>query len=119
MYIVHRKNENEIFLSLNLREDDICKVIVEQQYQDVKENFDFYITSDVLCFQIRGGKIVKPVLNNGVMVLEEYESVIEDPDNAGQPLWQNLLATHPTKLIEYPYDENGDFVIPEQFIPEV
>jgi hypothetical protein len=117
MYIVHVKNTGEKFLSYNPREDDICKSIVELQFNTTPDNIDFYITSDSLCFEIRMGKPCKPVLNNGAMVLEEYESVIDDPDNEGQALWQNLLATHQTQLISYPYDENGNFVIPEEFIP--
>jgi len=118
MYIFKKISTSELILNSNKREDDIHQFI-PQQFDTTKEDMEFYLLPDSICRQnCITGVVGKPIELNGEVFLEEYESLVEDPDNEGQPLWQNLLATHPTQLIAWPYDEEGNFVEPEEFIPQ-
>lgn len=106
-----------MLINVNPREDDVYSVLVEQQ-NEVKENIEFWLACDTCGDRARRGESnIKPVYSNGVVTVEEYESLIEDPDNPGQPLWQNLLATNSTKLISWPYDEEGKFIEPAAYMP--
>ena len=110
---VYRNNVNgDLVVSLNCRQDDVIQY-APQQMGCAQNELEVYQLSDAVCAEMMvSEKITKPVYNAGAVTIEVYESVIEDPDNAGQPLFQNLLATHPTQLIAWPYDEEGNFVEP-------
>jgi hypothetical protein len=119
MYAMRIKNTGEVSILINKKEDDIFKVLLNQVGL-TKGDVEFYQLCENCCAKAHSkGMLTRPVYNNGVLTVEEYESVIEDPNNPGQPLWQNLIATHSTLLLDFDslYDENGDFVEPPAFVP--
>lgn len=124
MFIIKKISDNSLHLWTNLRTENFAMYLPKNLNTNIQD-IEIYLLPDSTKNKIEVfDKIPKAVEISGIPALELYESLTAiEEDAAGQPLeepilsFHNLLETIPTKLIEYPYDKDGNFVIPEEFIP--
>lgn len=119
MFVYRNSTTGDMVISLNCRQDDVFGTAA-MSVGAAQNELEIYQLSDAVCSEmVTSTKATKPVYNAGVVTVEVYETVVEDPQNAGQPLFQNLEATHPTQPISYAslYDGEGNFIVPDEFIP--
>lgn len=125
MFIIKKISDSSLHYWTNLRTDNFAKFLpknLETSLEDIK----IYLLPDNVKNKVEElGRIPIVKEESGVISLELYEeTIIITEDDNGQPLeepiinYNNLLETIPTKLIEYPYDEDGNFIEPAEFIPQ-
>lgn len=117
MYIIKKVAEGELYLWLNKREDNF-QMYLPRILETDQSNLEIYLCPDECCTanQVNSDEYV-PFDNAGVIELRRYDSVTYD-EVTGAPTYGNLVATHPTQLIAWPYDEAGNFTAPEAFVAE-
>ena len=114
MYIIKKIAENELILMGNDREDDFLRFI-PSNYNTTSANLEIYLLPDHCCLgMINQRNQFDPRVDGADIVLDEKEVDYTDPAN---PIVGAVVATYPTQLVAWPYDGQGVFTAPAQFIP--
>jgi hypothetical protein len=115
MFIIKKVSDNSLCVWINSRSDDFAQFL-PANLKTTLSDIEIYLLPDSVENKISAlEQAPKPVENAGVVSLELYESV--SGEGSGNAVYTNLLETVPAQLIPYPYDENGEFVEPPEFVP--
>ena len=115
MFIIKKISDNSLHLWMNSRNEDFAQFL-PANLQTSLDDIEMHLLPDNVDNKLNVLQRVPKIVDNaGSIALELYESVSDDGD--GNPVHNNLIETVPTQKIDYPYDENGDFVEPAEFIP--
>jgi hypothetical protein len=112
MWIIKKKSTNELHLWLNKREDNF-QMFLPVNLQTTQDDLELYLCPDQCCManQVNPDEYL-PEVENGEVVLKQYSSVdTTDPEN---PVYSGLVATYPTQLVAWPYDnQTGEHTVPD------
>lgn len=118
MFIIRKISTDECFISCNPRTDDVVQFFPEQ-YSTTQGDLEIYIGPEALCMDnCANDKALKARVDNGSVVLEEFDGTSSDPNNP-EPniIWGNLIGTHPIQQISWPYDQDGNYIVPAAYNP--
>lgn len=116
MFIIKKISDNSLHRWDNKRTDDFIKYL-PTNLQTTLEDLEVYLLPDSCENLVNEGRVL--IINNegGTPSLDVYTGVDIIDEEAGTYNLTGFIKNCPSQLLGYPYDEDGNFVEPEEFIP--
>jgi len=116
MFVIKKISTGELGVWLNKRTEDFARYL-PRNLSTTKEDLEIYLCCDGVCKRFDEDDYVYLAEEvNGEVVLRVYKDSAEDEN--GDMVYTNLLHTHSSQLIDWPYDDVGDFIVPDVFTPD-
>lgn len=120
MFIIRKKSTGELRVWANKRTDDFLINIGESFDGTTNEDIEIFLLPDSSQYFLKLDKyfeIREDVDGIFLDIRQKPTYDMSDPENPVE-IPGAFIESLPTKSIDFPYNQNGEFVVPDEFIPE-